>query len=141
VSGIVGLYRPDGPDVDADAFREQWTTLDHRGPDGRGKWIEGQVGLGHHQLLATPEAAGETQPIGDGDRMLTADARIDNRAVLLSELGLPPEASDAELILAAYDRWHVDCPEQLVGAFAFALWDGQEQQLFLARDHMGVKPL
>jgi asparagine synthase (glutamine-hydrolysing) len=98
-------------------------------------------------LHATPEAIGENQPLVDKRRgiVLTADARIDNRSDLIGRFGWTHRPgspiTDAELILEAYARWGQQCPEQLVGAFAFALWDEREQRLFCARDHVGIKPL
>lgn len=142
MSGIVGIYRPSGDEVDRHDLREQLETLAHRGPDGAGLWRDGHVGLGHQRLLTTPEARGEEQPIANGkDLAITADLRLDNREELIGELGLAKGSTDAELLLAAYDRWGDRSPEQLVGAFAFAIWDGPEERLFLARDHLGVKPL
>jgi asparagine synthase (glutamine-hydrolysing) len=93
-------------------------------------------------LHTTPESLNETQPlIGvHGGLVLTADARLDNRDELCSLLRAPRSLPDAELILAAYERWGETCPEHLLGDFAFAVWDGRRRALFCARDHFGVKP-
>jgi asparagine synthase (glutamine-hydrolysing) len=97
-------------------------------------------------LRTTPESLREAQPLVSrgGDLVLTADARIDNRDDLIRVLCPPGSGSDAftdaELILAAYERWGVTCPEHLLGAFAFAIWDGQNRRLYCARDHFGVRP-
>ena len=121
-------------------------TLAHRGPDGCDMWHAGPVGLGHCALHTTPEAAEAEQPLADhsGRFVLTADARIDNRAELVSALDWAdrPMASisDAELILGAYKKWGQECPEHLLGTFAFALWDDCDQHLFCARDRLGVRP-
>src|SRR2546425_624531 len=117
--------------------------LEHRGPDGTGAWREGPVALGHGMLHTTPESLREQQPLVGtrGDLVLAADARIDNRGELCSLLPAPSDATDAELILAAYERWGEHCPEHLLGDFAFAIWDGRTERLFCARDHFGVKPL
>jgi len=76
---------------------------------------------------------------------LTADVRIDNRDELLKALRPRHRSSepitDAELVLQAYEKWGEACPEHLVGAYAFVLWDEREQKLFGARDHLGIKPL
>src|SRR2546422_5671131 len=116
--------------------------LAHRGPDGAGVWSEGTVGLGHRLLHTTPESLRERLPLasGDGTLVLTADARIDNRAELLGALDRGVEATDAELILAAYERWGERCPEHLLGDFVFVIWDARRAALFCARDHFGVKP-
>ncbi len=122
------------------------SALAHRGPDRAGLWYSGPVGLAHRMLHTTPEALHERLPLAspEGHFVLTADARIDNRSELIGRLGLrgSEEASvtDADLILAAYAKWGRGCPEKLLGAFAFALWDEQEQHLFCARDPFGIKP-
>ena len=76
------------------------------------------------------------------DLVITADARIDNRAELSEELGIRDEedVSDSYFILKAYAKWGEDCPDKLLGDFAFVIWDKKEEKLFCARDHMGVKP-
>ena len=74
--------------------------------------------------------------------VITADARIDNRDDLCEELGIRDEedVSDSYFILKAYAKWGEDCPDKLLGDFAFVIWDKKEEKLFCARDHMGVKP-
>ncbi len=90
---------------------------------------------GHQQPL---------KPLRRGDLHLVADARIDNGEelcrALAEELG-GREATHAELILAAYRRWGIDCVEVLLGDFVFAIWDGEQQRLFAARDQLGVRGL
>jgi asparagine synthase (glutamine-hydrolysing) len=121
--------------------------LAHRGPDGAGAWSEGSVGLGHRMLWTTPQSLREKLPLvkGSRDLIITADARLDNREELIVALGLGgrprEEVADSELILGAYERWDERCPERLLGDFAFAIWDRRRQEVFCARDHMGVKPL
>jgi asparagine synthase (glutamine-hydrolysing) len=146
MSGIVGIYSLDGRPVERSDLERMTATLAHRGPDGEGLWTEGPVGLGHRMLWTTQESLREQLPFanGAGDLVLTADARIDNREELISRLGLRPRRpgpiTDSELILAAYERWGENCPEALLGDFAFAIWDSRNQALFCARDHFGVKP-
>ncbi len=147
MSGIVGLYHLDGQPVERTALDGMLGAIAHRGPDGTASWREGPVGLGHQMLHSTPESLHERLPLTDGSGRLTitADLRIDNRDELIRRLD-PPRSigtpvTDSELVLAAYRKWGVDCPEHLLGAFAFALWDAREQRLFCARDHLGVKPL
>jgi asparagine synthase (glutamine-hydrolysing) len=97
-------------------------------------------------LWTTPESLGERLPRTDpaGTLAITADARIDNRQELIGRLNLRDrpagEITDSDLILRAYERWGDACVAQLVGDFAFAIWDGRQQQLLCARDHLGVKP-
>ncbi len=117
----------------------------HRGPDGCRVWQSGAVGLGHCAMHTTPEAHYERQPETDatGRLAITADARIDNRDALRRRLR--PAApggvvTDAALILAAYEKWGVDCCRHLIGDFAFAIWDASRQQLVCARDPLGIRP-
>src|SRR2546427_256925 len=143
VTGIAGLWRRDGRPGEPAELDGMLARVAHRGPDGTGAWREGPVALGHGMLHTTPESLREQQPLVGtrGDLVLVADARIDNRGELCSLLPAPSDATDAELILAAYERWGEHCPEHLLGDFAFAMWDGRTQRLFCARDHFGVKPL
>lgn len=146
MSGIVGIYYLDGRGVDPVDLGKMVDVLAHRGPDGAEVWHQGCMGLGHRMLWSTPESLDEQLPMvaQQGALVLTADARIDNRDELISALGLKsrpvPEISDSELILAAYEKWGEDCPQYLLGAFAFAIWDACRRQMFFARDHLGVKP-
>ncbi len=146
MSAIVGIYHREGRQIERADLDRMVEAVAHRGPDGAEVWCDGSVGLGHRMLWTTPESLEESQPLASrsGDLVLTADARIDNREELLATLGLSRDGHDhlcdSELILAAYERWGEHCPEKLLGAFAFALWDGRKQQVFCARDHFGVKP-
>nr|WP_305882689.1 asparagine synthase-related protein [Haloplanus ruber] len=118
--------------------------IDHRGPDGCASWCDDHVALGHQQFQTTPQSALDDQPYRDGDTVVSADARIDNRHELLSKLTISEPAeqiSDSELIAAAYRRWGNQCAEHLVGAFAFVIFDLDAGTLFCARDHVGVRPL
>ncbi len=75
--------------------------------------------------------------------LICANARLDNREDLSFQLSIKnlSEKSDGELILAAYRKWGEDCPRFLLGDFVFIIWDEQNQSLFCARDHFGVKIL
>ena len=146
MSGIVGITSLNGHAVSQTDLAAMLNSLAHRGPDGCRQWIQDTVGLGHRMLWSTPESLLETLPLVDASEtyVLTADARIDNREELLRELALgdrPLEKiPDSEFILAAYKKWGIECPQHLLGAFAFAVWDAAKQALFCARDHLGVKP-
>ncbi|MBW4668552.1 MAG: lasso peptide isopeptide bond-forming cyclase [Cyanomargarita calcarea GSE-NOS-MK-12-04C] len=145
MSAIVGIHYLDGRPVEQELGR-MVDILAHRGPDGADIWIDGPVGFGHRMLWTTPESLLEKLPLvsQSGDVVITADCRIDNREELISAFQLekcPPEKiTDSQLILAAYEKWGQQCPEHLLGDFAFAIWDKREQTLFCARDHFGVKP-
>ena len=147
MSGIIAVYHLDGRPVCRENLVHMNSILAHRGPDGADTWSEEVVGLGHRMLWTTPESLHERLPVvnANGDIVLTADARIDNRDELIAAVGFsedPTERiSDSALILAAYQKWGERCPERLLGDFAFVIWDRRQQTLFCARDHFGVKPL
>jgi asparagine synthase (glutamine-hydrolysing) len=146
VSGILGVaHWRGGPAEEATLWRMAEAAA-HRGPDGRGFWLNGKVGLGFLALQLTAESIDETEPRSRDGLAVVADARIDNRPQLLPVLrrggALRHDApSDAELILATYLAWGADCVHHLEGDFAFVLWDGPQQRLFGARDPMGMRPL
>jgi asparagine synthase (glutamine-hydrolysing) len=144
MSGIAGIFHLDSQPCDRFDIHCMVESLAHRGPDGAGVWCEGAISLGHRMLWTTPESLLEKLPLTKGNLAITADARIDNRQELIPTLGLeryPAEKiTDSDLILAAYKKWGEQCPEKLLGDFAFGIWDGQTQTVFCARDYFGVKP-
>ncbi|WP_017317179.1 lasso peptide isopeptide bond-forming cyclase [Mastigocladopsis repens] len=147
MSGIMGIYYLDRRPIERQDLARMVDILEHRGADGADIWINESVGFGHRMLWTTPESLLEKLPSVNqtGDLVITCDARIDNRDELICALqfdNCPPEKiADSQIILAAYDKWGEQCPEHLLGDFAFAIWNGRKQSLFCARDHMGVKPL
>jgi asparagine synthase (glutamine-hydrolysing) len=144
VSGLVALFDRERGDFDDSRVERMLSTIDHRGPDGRGTWIDDAVGLGHQHLRTTPQGVADDQPEAEGGTVVTADCRLDNRAELFDRLSLDRDdgpVPDSHLLLAAYEEWETDCVEHFVGAFAFAIWDADAERLFCARDHFGVKPL
>jgi asparagine synthase (glutamine-hydrolysing) len=142
MSGLAGILRLDAGKVEPSLLDGMLDRIGHRGPDGRARATCGPVGLAHLMLRTTPGSLHETLPLAspEGDLLLTADARLDNRKELLRVLEIPGEPPDSALILAAYRRWGETCPERLLGDFAFALWDAARQRLFCARDPVGVRP-
>ena len=148
MSGIVGIVQFDGPALEPRLLRCLTDLLAFRGPDARETWIKGPVGFGHTLFKTTEESERDRQPLSrDENTWIIADARIDARRELISELMASDEAdladsnaTDAELILRAYGCWGASCIEHLRGDFAFGIWDDARQELFCARDHMGVRP-
>ncbi len=81
--------------------------------------------------------------VQDSSHRYTAavSARLDERQILLLQLGMPGSVSDSELVLHAYLRWGEDCLTRLIGDFTFVIFDSQRKQLFCARDKVGIRPL
>lgn len=146
MSGIAGIFNRDGRDVDPDLLARMTNAIAYRGPDGTGKWIGSRIGFGHQMLATTPESLHENQPLCDdtGNLCLTFDGRIDNQKELKASLKTQGIAlrtnTDAEMVLAAYTCWGTACPSRILGDFAFAIWDSRKQQLFCARDILGIRP-
>jgi asparagine synthase (glutamine-hydrolysing) len=145
MSGLCGIVDFRGASVDPRSLEAMVASAATRARDGIGRWLEDAVGLAHLHLNLTPESQGECQPLARDGLVITASARIDNRAELLPRMAaagwpLAANVSDAELILATYRLWGQDCAARLLGDFAFAIWDGPRQGLFAARDPMGLRP-
>jgi asparagine synthase (glutamine-hydrolysing) len=144
MSGIAGVVYLDNRKAEESTATAMLRAIQHRGPDATGTWVDGQVAFGHTMLRTTAESMHERMPLsfeGPG-LVLTADARIDNRDDLIHALHLDLRANwtDSELIVRAYEKWGQDCPQQLLGDFAFAVWNAKDRTLFCARDHAGIKP-
>lgn len=146
MSGIAGICNLDGRPVERARLQRMTGAIAYRGPDGVACWIDGAIGLGHAMLHTTAESLREAQPLFDASSALclTLDGRVDNRDELRAALqskGLAPKTdTDAELVLRAYQCWSEDCPQRILGDFAFAIWDGRKRKLFCARDALGIKP-
>lgn len=144
--GIVGLVHSDGLDVDEALLGRMCDAIRHRGPDDDGFYVNRGVGLGMRRLSIIDLNSG-AQPIHNQD--LTAwivfNGEIYNYRELRKELEKLGHIfytnSDTEAIIHAYDRYGADCPKHLRGMFAFAIWDERTQELLLARDRVGKKPL
>jgi len=123
-------------------------TLSRRGPDAEGCYISDHVLFGHRRL-AVIDIEGGVQPMAlskDGNHyVLTYNGELYNtediRSLLLERGHRFNGWSDTEVLLHAYAEWGDGCVQYLNGIFAFAVWDAQNQRVFLARDRMGIKPL
>jgi asparagine synthase (glutamine-hydrolysing) len=145
MSAIVVIFRLDSAPVERTEIDRALDSLEHRGSDDRGVYIERNVGFGHRMRWVTPESLFEALPAKSAvsSCVITCDARIDNRDELIDLLCLSKrpitEVSDSEIIVHAYEKWGSGCAEKLLGDFVFAIWDPRLQKLFCARDSMGVK--
>jgi asparagine synthase (glutamine-hydrolysing) len=145
--GIAGLYYPAlAKPIDPARIVAMTDALAHRGPDGSGIWCVAGVGLGHRRL-AIIDLEGGVQPMATPDQMIavTYNGEIYNFREVRAELEALGARfttdSDTEVLLHGWRAWGPDMLGRLNGMFAFALYDGQRQSLFLARDRFGVKPL
>ena len=118
----------------------------HRGPDEGGEFITSQVALGHRRLSIIDLSSGQQPMASDtGDYVLIYNGEVYNFMAIRAELELLGHEfknhSDTEVILHAYMQWGKACLEHFQGMFTFAVWDKPKQQLFIARDRLGIKPL
>jgi len=145
--GISGLFDTRGK---RDFSRELLARINdiqsHRGPDEAGLHLEPGVALGHRRLSIIDLSTGQ-QPLAneDGSVIVVFNGEIYNFQQLVPELQALGHTfrtrSDTEVIVHAWEQWGEACVERFRGMFAFALWDRNRQQLFMARDRLGVKPL
>lgn len=144
--GIVGILQRN-TSTSPHLGPEHLDRLRHRGPDGRGLFVDGPVALGHTRLSIIDLSDLGAQPMTseDGRFTITFNGEIYNYLELREELAAKGmtfrSRSDTEVILAAYRIWGENCVDHFSGMFAFALWDKNTQRLFCARDRCGEKPL
>lgn len=146
MSIIYGKWNLEGKPIEKEILDACASTLNYWRADCQDTWLKETIGLGHLMLYNTPESLTEKLPYYDSlsKITITADARIDNRADLFQQLNIPHAfregMPDSQLILKAYQKWGEHCPKYLYGAFAFAIWDEGANQLFCARDQIGIRP-
>lgn len=144
--GIVGIM---GDNWNEASLVSATEAMQHRGPDDSG--IEtipiknGRLGFGHRRLSILDVSQAGHQPMKDSvsQNTIIFNGEIYNHKILRSIL---PERkyisdSDTETLLAAYCQWQEQVVEHLIGMYAFAIWNPQKQELFIARDRVGIKPL
>jgi asparagine synthase (glutamine-hydrolysing) len=145
VCGIFGLISKIGP-VEADQVGRLTDLVAHRGPDGRGVRVSGNVGLGHRRLAIIDLSEDGAQPMRDTRYpiWITYNGEIYNYLELRSELEalgfVFQTSSDTEVLLSAYVCWGEKCLERFNGMWSFAIHDERDNTLFCARDRFGVKP-
>ena len=133
--GIAGAinFQLDIPVLTKDLF--------HRGPDDQTTFNEGNLTL-HHHRLSILDIAGGAQPMHHGPYTIIFNGEIYNHLEVRKKFGLRCRShSDTETILLAYEKLGADCLQEFDGMFALAIYDRKNQQLFLARDRAGKKPL
>ena len=149
--GIVGVYayRSTTRAVSRDELVRIRDHMALRGPDSIGAWYsaDDRVGFGHRRLTIIDLSSRGAQPMQttDGKLVVTFNGEIYNYRALRSELEAKGcvfcSNSDTEVLLHLYSERGPDMLDALRGMFAFGIWDSERQQLFLARDPYGIKPL
>lgn len=146
--GICGkLYLDTSKKIDRSLIDRMTSVLSHRGPDDKGIYTEGHVGLGHQRLSIIDLSVAGHQPMSNEDNSIWIifNGEIYNYEVLRKELitrgHVFKSHTDTEVIIHLYEDAGTECVHKLRGMFAFAIWDSKQQQLFLARDRAGKKPL
>ena len=148
--GICGMLGySDSFRVDRELAQSMSDTIAHRGPDDSGTWSSrsGNVAFGHRRLSIVDLSSAGHQPMSneDGTIWITYNGEVYNHAALRSELEQKGHVyrsnTDTETIVHLYEEEGPACVERLHGMFAFAIWDERRQELFLARDRLGIKPL
>lgn len=144
--GIAGFVAKEPENLSSERVEAMLEAQKHRGPDSQGfQRLDNQIILGHNRLSIIDLSASANQPFFSGDRRycLVFNGEVYNYLELRREL--KPfynftTSSDTEVLLAAYITWGETMLDRLVGMFAFAIYDRQTKELFMARDRFGVKP-
>jgi asparagine synthase (glutamine-hydrolysing) len=143
--GICGVVRNDSQQVERSLVEKMNSRLTHRGPDGEGYFFSSGVGLGMRRLAVIDLNTGD-QPISNEDETIwiVFNGEIFNYQKLRSDLEKGGHTlktqSDTECIAHLYEEHGDDCVNFLRGQFAFAIWDTENERLFVARDRLGQKP-
>ncbi|MEW6009459.1 MAG: asparagine synthase (glutamine-hydrolyzing) [Candidatus Omnitrophota bacterium] len=146
--GICGkVYLDNRKTIDNNIINRMCNVLKHRGPDGGGIFVDGNVGLGHRRLKIIDLSQAANQPMSNEEESIwiVCNGEIYNFRQLRSNLERKSHIfksnTDIEVIIHLYEEVGVECVKQLRGMFAFCLWDNKKRRLLLARDRVGKKPL
>jgi len=144
--GIAGIFSSTLPLEDRKLkLGKMLKAQEHRGPDATQEWHDAFCSLGHNRLsiIDLSTHANQPMPSSCGRYVIVFNGEIYNYLEIKKEL-LPhfqfQTQSDTEVLLNAYIHWGTDFLHQLNGMFSLAIWDKQEEKLFIARDRFGVKP-
>ncbi|ABL02144.1 asparagine synthase (glutamine-hydrolyzing) [Candidatus Ruthia magnifica str. Cm (Calyptogena magnifica)] len=145
--GLCGQLRFDSQVVSGDELKVMMQKIARRGPDSSGLWVDDNIGFGHQRLAIIDLSNHAHQPMIDKNLglILIFNGTIYNYQALRQDLTKQGyqffSHSDTEVIIKAYHYWGESCVTHLDGMFAFCIWDKIQNQLFIARDRMGIKPL
>ena len=151
--GVVGslIFEQSSSVLTEDYLVNMRDVMEHRGPDGSGVWVstDKKVGLGHRRLSIIDLSNSAAQPMSnhDGSIQVSFNGEIYNHEELRAELESTgkyewkTDHSDTEVIVHGYEEWGIDVVARLRGMFAIAIWDSQQDAMWLIRDRSGIKPL
>lgn len=144
--GISGIFNFNSSPVSEQSIRKMNELIHHRGPDGEGFYINGNIGIGNTRLAIIDLRHTADQPMYDADNryVIVYNGEIFNYVELRNELLAKgcrlKNNSDTEVVLNLYKLYGAGCQQMLNGMWAFAVWDTQEKTLFCSRDRYGIKP-
>lgn len=147
MTAIAGLWRFDSARPARRECERMLAAQALYGADGAACWSADDIALarGLFRLLPEDRHDDDLQFAADGNLVLAADVRLDNREELIRDLDIAPARAralcDAAVLAAACEHWGEDAVDRLSGDFAFAMWDARNRRLLLARDFMGHRPL
>ncbi len=146
--GIAGILNLNGQSpIDEDVLNRMNQAQFHRGPDEGGTWISKGIGLAHRRLSIIDLSSLGRQPMKNSDESVVVvfNGEIYNfkelRAELQAEGYTFKSQTDTEVIVHGWSQWGEKVIDRLRGMFGIAIWDTKKQQLFIARDRMGIKPV
>ncbi|MAS91805.1 MAG: asparagine synthase (glutamine-hydrolyzing) [Verrucomicrobiales bacterium] len=148
--GIAGFFSADEfeDQLSGDILEGMLETIHHRGPDGRGRHIDGKKGLAlGHTRLSINDLAGGWQPLYSRDRKIVQTINGEfydfkrYRSLLMADGERMVTKSDSEIALGLYKKHGLDFTKYLRGEFAFVLYDDEKDELILVRDRFGIRPL
>ena len=145
MSAIFGIINKKGAPADNGAVNKVKLALAHRMTDGYNDVLSANAAFGHCKLFVSPLQAGENLPFETDSLIITADTKLYNRIALITLLGIEQHEGrampDSQLLLAAYQKWGEACVKYLEGEYVFAIWNKHTGQLFMATDHIGLRPV
>ena len=142
--GIVGFVN--NKENKEKIIKDMSKKIEHRGPDGEGFYIDDNCALAHRRLAIIDLNTG-AQPIYNEDKskVIIYNGEVYNfkelKEALLKKKHVFKTKTDTEVILHGYEQWGEKLPNHLRGMFSFAIWDKNKNELFMARDGFGIKPL
>ena len=145
--GILGAYG-NNLNFSQEKIIQSLNSLSHRGPDDMNYWISlnKKIMLGHTRLQVMGSES-SSQPLYSSNKSIVAVVNGEFyefekiRSALLEDGYQIQTDSDSEILIALYQKYGISCLEYLRGEFSFLLWDENKNQLFVARDRFGIKPL